>query len=119
MTPFSPLRLWRRKVLFELRQYKVRPGQQAKWVKFMEEVIIPFQASKGMVILGSFVDETDESVYVWIRRFRDEAEREAQYEAVYQSEEWTTKIGPQIPEMMDREGIAVRRLLPTPHSVLQ
>ena len=106
-------------MLFELRQYEIKPGQQAKWVSFMEEVIIPFQASKGMVILGSFTEETDESVYVWIRRFRDEAEREAQYEAVYQSDEWKNEIGPQIPEMMNREGIVVRRLIPTPHSALQ
>jgi len=27
------------------------------------------------VILGSFVGEEDESVYVWIRRFESEAER--------------------------------------------
>ena len=28
---------------FELRQYRMRPGQQKKWVKFMEEEIIPYQ----------------------------------------------------------------------------
>ncbi len=106
-------------MLFELRQYRIRPGQQARWVEFMEDVIIPFQASKGMVILGSFTDETDESVYFWIRRFRDEAEREAQYEIVYQSDEWINEIAPQIPEMMDREGIVVRRLIPTAHSAIQ
>ena len=84
-------------MLFELRQYRIKPGQQARWVEFMENIIIPFQQSKGMVILGSFIDEEDETVYIWIRRFRDEAEREAQYEAVYQSDEWTNEIGPQIP----------------------
>ncbi|MBH77530.1 MAG: NIPSNAP family containing protein [Dehalococcoidia bacterium] len=106
-------------MLFELRQYRIKPGQQARWVEFMENVIIPFQQSKGMVILGSFVEEDDETVYIWIRRFRDEAEREAQYEAVYQSNEWKDKIGPQIPDMMDREGVVVRRLNATPHSPLQ
>ena len=106
-------------MIFELRQYTIRPGKQAQWVDFMEQVIIPFQASKGMVILGSFVDESDESVYIWVRRFRDDAEREAQYEAVYQSDHWKNEIGPKIPEMMDREGIVVRRLLPTPHSAIQ
>ena len=106
-------------MLFELRQYRIKPGRQADWVEFMEDVIIPFQQSKGMVILGSFTQEDDETVYVWIRRFIDEAEREAQYEAVYQSEEWTNDIGPRIPDMMEREGIVVRRLNPTPHSALQ
>ena len=44
---------------YELRQYKVLPGQMAGWVKIMEEEIIPFQVSKGMVITGSFQGETD------------------------------------------------------------
>jgi hypothetical protein len=30
-------------MIFELRQYHIRRGQQAKWVKCMEEEIIPFQ----------------------------------------------------------------------------
>ena len=44
---------------YELRQYKVRPGKIDEWVKIMEEEIIPFQVSKGMVICGSFRGETD------------------------------------------------------------
>ena len=35
---------------YELRQYKVKPGKLAEWVKIMEEEIIPFQVSKGMVL---------------------------------------------------------------------
>ena len=46
-------------MFFELRQYHIRPGQQASWVKCMEEEIIPFQVKMGMVILGSFVGEED------------------------------------------------------------
>jgi hypothetical protein len=49
----------------------------------MEEEIIPFQVKMGMVILGSFVGEEDQSVYVWIRRFESEAERKRLYDAVY------------------------------------
>src|SRR5207249_11113585 len=44
-------------MFFELRQYHIRPGQRDKWVRCMEEVIIPFQVKMGMVILGSFVVE--------------------------------------------------------------
>jgi hypothetical protein len=64
---------------YELRQYHVRPGRMDEWVKIMEEEIIPFQVSKGMVICGSFRGETDHSQYVWIRRFDSEAQREALY----------------------------------------
>lgn len=106
-------------MLFELRQYAIRPGKQAEWVRLMEEEIIPFQVSKGMVILGSFVDETDPAVYVWMRRFQDEEERKQLYAAVYESDHWKTVIGPKIPELMDREQIQVRRLVPTPKSPIQ
>ncbi|GAB4336275.1 MAG: NIPSNAP family protein [Dehalococcoidia bacterium] len=106
-------------MLFELRQYAIRPGKQAEWVRLMEEEIIPFQVSKGMVILGSFIDEGDPSVYVWIRRFRDEEERKQLYAAVYESDHWRNVIGPKIPELMDREKIQVRRLVPTAKSPIQ
>ena len=74
-----------------------------EWVKIMEEEIIPFQVSKGMVICGSFRGETDEFAYIWLRRFDSEAEREALYKAVYETDHWKTKIAPRVPECLDRE----------------
>jgi hypothetical protein len=104
---------------YELRQYKVLPGKMDEWVKIMEEEIIPFQASQGMVIAGSYRGETDDSVYVWMRRFESEAEREAQYKAVYESDFWKTKIAPRVPECLDRSAIVVTRIVPTPKSKAQ
>ena len=104
---------------YELRQYHVRPGKLAEWVKIMEEEIIPFQVSKGMVICGSFRGETDESVYVWLRRFNSEAEREAQYKAVYESEYWKTQIAPRAAACLDRDKMVITRIVPTPHSTVQ
>ena len=104
---------------YELRQYKVHPGKLAGWVKIMEEEIIPFQVSKGMVICGSFGGETDESVYVWLRRFDSEAERERLYKAVYESDFWKTKIAPRVPEYLDRSAMVVTRIAPTARSTRQ
>ena len=104
---------------YELRQYKVRPGKLAAWLKVMEEEIIPFQIGKGMVICGSFRGESDESVYVWMRRFENEAQREALYKAVYESDHWKTKIAPRIPDLLDREAMVVTRIVPTRISTLQ
>jgi hypothetical protein len=106
-------------MFFELRQYHIRPGQQKQWVKCMEEEIIPFQVKMGMVILGSFVGEEDESVYVWLRRFESEQERKRLYDLVYQSDYWKNEIAPRVPGMIDREQIKVIRLVATPHSVIQ
>src|SRR5215813_3930448 len=106
-------------MLFELRQYRTRPGQRENWVKFMEETIIPFQIARGMTILGSFVGEQEDDLYVWIRRFDSEQERERLYKEVYESERWKNEIGPRVGELIDREQIKVTRLEATPKSVIQ
>ena len=106
-------------MFFELRQYRMRPGHEENWVKYMEEVIIPFQISKGMIILGSFVGEEEKDLYVWVRRFESEEQREQLYEAVYESDTWKNEIAPKIPDMMDRSQIKVTRLEATPRSVIQ
>ena len=106
-------------MFFELRQYRTKLGQRGKWVSFMEEVIIPFQVSKGMVITGSFVGEEEDDLYVWTRRFESESEREQLYKAVYESDTWKNDIAPKIPDMLDRDKIVVTRIEPTPKSVMR
>lgn len=104
---------------YELRQYKVLPGRIDGWVKIMEEEIIPFQVSKGMVICGSFRGETDPSVYVWLRRFESEQQREELYKAVYESDHWKEKIAPRVPEYLDRPNNVITRIVPTPKSTVR
>lgn len=106
-------------MLFELRQYTLLPGQRDNWVRFMEEVIIPFQVSKGMVVVGSFLAPESPDLYFWIRRFEDEEERDRLYRAVYESDRWKDEILPRIPEMMDREKMVITKLTPTPKSVIR
>lgn len=106
-------------MLFELRQYRMRPDKKDEWVRLMEEEIIPFQTEKGMVIVGSWVGEAEEDLYVWLRRFENEEERVRLYDAVYQSDRWKTDIGPRVGDLIDRGQIVVTRLNPTPHSVIR
>ncbi len=106
-------------MFFELRQYRVTDGQRERWVKFMEETIIPYQISKGMVVIGSFVGEEERDLYVWIRRFESEEERERLYKAVYDTDYWRDEIDPQVAQMLDRTRTVITRLEPTPKSVIQ
>ena len=106
-------------MLYELRQYRIHPGQRDNWVKFMEEVIIPFQVKKGMVITASFVAEEEPDLYVWLRRFESEEERVRLYKDVYESDEWQNEIAPHTVPMLIREKIQVLRLVPTAKSVLR
>lgn len=105
-------------MFFELRLYRINPGQRERWVKFMEEVIIPFQVSKGMVVVGSFIAQEDPDLYIWIRRFESEEERERLYKVVYESDYWKNVVRPQASEMLDPKNIQVIRMEATPKSVV-
>ena len=106
-------------MFFELRMYRVREGQRERWVKLMEEKIIPFQISQGMVVVGSFVGEEEEDLYVWIRRFDSEEQRKELYEKVYESDFWKNEIAPLVGDILDRERTQVTRIQPTPKSVIR
>ena len=103
-------------MFYELRRYKIADGKMDDWVRFMEEVIIPFQVAQGMVIAGSFRGE-DETTYVWLRRFASEAQREELYAKVYQSDRRRNEIAPRVAELMLPD-IEVTRIVPTPRSVV-
>ncbi|HNM77777.1 MAG TPA: NIPSNAP family protein [Tepidiformaceae bacterium] len=105
-------------MFFELRQYRAWPGKRDDLARYMEDVVIPFQIVKGMVVTGSFTGEQEDDLYVWIRRFEDEAEREALYAAVYESDEWKNTISPRVGELLDRSKIVVHRLTPMGKSVM-
>ena len=99
-------------MFFELRQYKIHSGQIDNWVKYMEEVIIPSEIQRHghrrqLPRRGRPGDVRLDP------RFDSKEQRAQQYEAVYQSEHWTQNIAPRIPEMLDRSGIKVSRILPT------
>lgn len=106
-------------MLYEYRRYQIQPGQRSEWVTLMESQIIPFQISQGMDIVGSFVDEENPDVYVWIRRFESEEQRVAQYAAVYESDTWINVIAPVAGTLLPRENITVTRLTPTAISGLK
>lgn len=105
-------------MFYELREYRIQPGRMADWVKVMEEMIIPFQTGKGMVIAGTFTDENDPEHYIWIRRFESEEERVRLYDAVYTSEHWVNEVKPKVDELMIRSEMKVTRIVPTAISVL-
>lgn len=105
-------------MFFELRQYRTLPGQRDNFVKFMEEDIIPFEVSKGMVILGSFVGQEEDDLYVWIRGFQSEEQKDQLYQAVYESDYWKNDVAPKIPTMLDLDKVVVTRIEATAKSVI-
>ena len=106
-------------MFFELRKYRVKSGKRETFVRWMEEEIIPFQISKGMVINGSFTVEGDDETYVWIRRFNSKEDKEKLYIEVYDSDKWKNEIAPIVAKLIDREAIKVVNLKSTRLSVIK
>ena len=96
---------------FELRIYQVFPGKMTEWLELMENIIIPFQVSKGMIIHGSFTETSfdrfhlsngkrdmetleNRNLYIWIRRFENTDHKQKLYKKVYESDEWMNNIAP-------------------------
>lgn len=104
---------------YEIREYQIRPGKMAEWIKMFDEEIVPFQVSKGMVITGVFQGETDDSMFFWLRRFEDEAHRERLYAAVYESDHWQNVLSPRVGECIDRSTIKCSRVVPSALSILK
>ena len=121
---------------FELRIYQVFPGKMTEWLKLMEDTIIPFQVSKGMIIHGSFTESSlnrfyfnngkremeilnNRNLYIWIRRFNNLDHKEKLYKNVYESDEWIKKIAPKVEKLIDRNTIIVHNLSPTALSIMK
>jgi hypothetical protein len=104
-------------MLIEIRQYQIQPGKRDDWVRFFEDTLAPYQTSKGMDILGAFIDTEDENGFVWIRRFENEEHRVELMASMVDSGEWREKILPQIPTM--HAGSVVTRVTAIPTSAIQ
>ena len=89
-------------MFFELRQYRTKPGSTRQLGEIYGRRDYPIQISQGMVVLGSFIGQEEDDLFVWIRRFESEAERQQLYQAVYESDHWKNEISPRVPEMIDR-----------------
>lgn len=106
-------------MFFELREYRIAPGRRDEFVALMDDIIVPFQRAKGMDVVGTFVALEDDDLYVWIRRFESEEQRQALYDAVYGDVRWTEEIRPAMKDMLIRESMKIRRLASTPKSPLR
>ena len=121
---------------FELRIYKVFPNKMKQWIELMENIIIPFQVSKGMVIHGSFQENSfdrfylkdnerqmekldNRNLYIWIRRFESLEHKEDLYKKVYESEKWIKDIGPKVEKLIDRNTIVVHNITSTSLSIMK
>lgn len=75
-------------MLLEIRTYTLHPGKRPEFVAWFEEEVAPAMEAAGMTILGSFESIEDGDVFVYLRQFVDEEERNRLTAAFYESEAW-------------------------------
>ena len=75
----------------------------------------PLRGSTGTPVLPRtiFCKQGD-----WRVADRREAQREALYKAVYDTDYWKTKIAPRVPDCLDRDKMVITRIVPTPKSTV-
>jgi hypothetical protein len=106
-------------MLYELRYYYIHAGRMKEFLELMESLIIPFQLSQGMIVLGSFLNTDNENCYIWLRRYNDENDKQRLYDRVYGSDYWKNDIRPKMAGMIVKEKTQVTMLKPTAGSILQ
>jgi hypothetical protein len=76
----------------EIRQYRIAPGQRARFAEFFRLRSLPPLIDFGMAVYGAFDDLDDANNFVWMRGFPDLAERDRRKAAFYQSKLWLEEL---------------------------
>ena len=102
---------------YEIRREQAKPGRFDDLVACMDDLVIPLHQDKGMTVVGTFVDA--DGGFLWLRRFADDAEREAVVDAVHRDPRWEQEIGPAVRALLAEDGSTTTALSPTARSALR
>lgn len=99
--------------IVELREYEIKPGKTHEWLKWMQEELLPYQRSKGMRIIDTYLHTDSEGVdyFIWLREFDNEESRKKIYELTY-NDWWKQEIRPKVFKMIDEKSINVKLISP-------
>jgi hypothetical protein len=87
--------------LLELRVYTLKSGTRAAFQRRLEEEIQPMLGRFGIEVVRAGPSLHDELSFCLLRRFPSIAEREAQLERFYGSEEWLDRHDAEVMAMIE------------------
>nr|WP_221381577.1 NIPSNAP family protein [Actinoplanes polyasparticus] len=105
-------------MFYEIRRETARPGRGEELARWMDEQAIPFHEAHGMTVVGAFIEPGEDDVFVWIRRFHSDGERQEVVERVHRDPLFESEIRPRLGELL-AAGADTVRLVPTAHSRLR
>jgi hypothetical protein len=74
--------------VLEIRQYRIAPGQRARFATFFHDRTLEAQGRSGIRVHGQFNDLDDDNIFTWTRGFSDLRERDRSKADFYQSRLW-------------------------------
>ena len=97
--------------VIELRQYTLRGGRREDLISLFEREFIESQETLGLHVLGIFRDLDDPDRFVWLRGFRDMAQRRAGLQAFYTGPVWKANSHAANETMLDSDNVLLLRPL--------
>lgn len=89
----------------ELRQYKIVHGRREEFIPFFEQEFVETQDAAGMPLLGQFRDTRDPDRFVWMRSFRDMADRTRALTDFYTGPVWQAHKARANPMLDDNDNV--------------
>ncbi|ONI79435.1 hypothetical protein ALI144C_26865 [Actinosynnema sp. ALI-1.44] len=100
------------RVIVELRQYTLKPGQRDTLVDIFERHFVHTQQAVGITLIGLFHDLDNPDKFVWLRGFPDMESRRTALAAFYEhGEAWQTHGPAANATMIDSDDVLLLRLL--------
>ena len=79
-------------MIVEMRTYKTKSGQRAKFLEIFRSKTMPAHAEIGMKILGPFLSIEDPDTFFFMRGFPDLASREPMKAKFYEGKLWKEEL---------------------------
>jgi hypothetical protein len=95
--------------IVELRQYTLRGGRRDELIALFERSFVGPQEAVGAHVLGTYRDLDDPDRFVWMRGFRDMAQRATALEAFYTGPVWRANREAANATMLDSDNVLLLR----------
>lgn len=99
-------------MIVEVRNYRMKPGRRAEFVRLFGERTGPTQISLGMTIIGPLLDLEDPDVAVWLRGFPSMGERDRMKEAFYEGQRWKGELEGLVMLLLENYSVVVCQASP-------
>ncbi|MEU0570848.1 NIPSNAP family protein [Nonomuraea sp. NPDC005983] len=99
-------------MIYELRQYTMRPGRRDTLIELFEREFIESQEAAGMGVVGQFRNLDDPDTYPWMRNFPDMEARRRALTTFYGGPTWKANRDAANATMLDSDNVLLLRPVP-------